>query len=176
MTVLIVWWLSELVYQFVHALVALSDLLVTFCSCYHYLPWYKYQESHCWVWWLYSINQPWEYLWFVLHLCTLFTLWLFLISIFLQSLQMNWNFHVTWRDNILYFEVMVINFKAHSLNDFGIFSTGEFAILFRLCSCNDHLPTAENQPCGFRISQSHDNCSKTIWIIFSCLAFPCNLL
>jgi hypothetical protein len=89
---------------------------------------------------------------------------------------MDRNLHITGSNNVLHFEIMVIDFKAHFLYNPGIFPTGKLTILLTLGPSNNHFATTKNQASGLGISQSHDDRSKSIRIILSCLSFPCNLL
>ena len=76
----------------------------------------------------------------------------------------------------MYLEIVIVDLEAHSLNDFGVFTTGQFTVLFGLGPCDDHLAATENKPSGFGIAKSHDDCSKTVGIVLGSFAFPGNFL
>ncbi len=71
-------------------------------------------------------------------------------------------------------EVMIVDLESHSLNDFGILTTGEFTVFFGLGPGDDHFSTAKNEACGFGVTESHDNCSKAVGVVLCGLAFPCD--
>lgn len=166
----------ELIYQLIHLLISLSDLLITLGPSNHNLPWDKNQKRHGWIWWLDAVNQTWEYLWLILDLATFLPLCLFLVPVLLQSLQMNWYLHITRCHNILHLKVVIVNLEAHSLNNFGVLATGQFAVLLRFGASDDHLSAAENQTCGFGVAKSHDDCGETIGVVLGGFAFPGDLL
>ena len=166
---------SELVNQFVHFLVALPNLLVTFGPCDHNFPWHKYQKGHRRVGRFDPIHKSREYLGLVLDLAAFFAFGLLLVSVLFQSLQVDGHFHVTRRHYVLDFEVVVINFECHSLNYFGVLAAGQFAIFLGLGPSNDHLPATENKPCSFGVAQSHYYGCKSIGVVLSGLAFPGDL-
>ena len=72
-------------------------------------------------------------------------------------------------------ELGVANGKAHFFNNSSVLSTGQLALLLGSGSSNDHFSRAEDQPCGFRVSQSHDDGCKSVRIILGSFSFPGDL-
>lgn len=161
---------SKLMNKSIHLLKRLKYGLETSSSGYYNFSWYENQIGHLRI--FKPIYESWEQLWHKLDL-GVFNFSRNMINF--KFLKMNWKLYINWSDNILYLELWVSYCKSHFFNNLGILATGELALLLWSCSCYNHFSWTKDKTRCFGVTESHDNCCKSIRIILCCFSFPCNL-
>ena len=95
-----------------------------------------------------------------------------------QSFKINFVINTARCHHVLNCELSNFDFLlADLLNSSSIMLDSVLTLLFTLGSSNDHLTRLKYQCCSsLRILHSHDDCSKTSWIVLGIPTFKSNLL
>lgn len=86
-----------------------------------------------------------------------------------QTLKTDGELDVARPDNVLDLKVRELGVETELLNDTGVLARRELGVVLRLCTGNDHLSGCEDQGSRLGITDTHNHCSKTLWIVL-CVA------
>ena len=80
--------------------------------------------------------------------------------------------------HVLHLEVFQLDsLGRHALHLLGVMSSSLLAELLTLGACDDHLAVLEDEGrCACRLLDTHDQCSKTSWIVLSVTTAVADLL
>jgi len=84
-----------------------------------------------------------------------------------KTLQPDRELDVTGANNILDLKVRELRIETQLLNDARILSRGQLGIVFRLCASHDHLAGSKDKSSSLWLTNSHNDGSETLWIVFS---------
>lgn len=79
-----------------------------------------------------------------------------------QTFETNGKFDVARSDDILDLEVGEFGIEAELLDDTRVLPRSKLAVIFRLCTGNDHLARGKDEGGSFRLTNSHDDGRETL--------------
>jgi len=82
-----------------------------------------------------------------------------------ETLETDGELDVARADNVLDLEIRELGVEAELLNDAGVLARGEFRVVFRLGTRDNHLAAREDQSRGLGLTNSHDDGSETLGVV-----------
>lgn len=79
-----------------------------------------------------------------------------------KAFKANGELDVARTHNVLNLEVGELGVEAKLLDDTRILARGELGIIFRLGTSDNHLAGSEDESCGFRFTDTHDDSGETL--------------
>lgn len=93
-----------------------------------------------------------------------------------QSFESNGKSDIIGSDDIVNTEFSEFDGESEFLNGAGIFSSSGVALVGTFGTCADHFAGGKNEGCGFGVSNSHDQSSKSFGIVFGVSSLKCDFL
>lgn len=113
------------------------------------------------------VDEAWEELWLVGAVSGMARV---------QTLERDGEPHVTGADDVLNLEFLHFDLiVAHFLDHLSVHACGSLGLFLTLRSSDDHLPRREDECRGLGVTNSNDDCSKSLRVVLSIAAVERNL-